>query len=163
MNLVKDFYMKLLVVFILIFSSWLVNAQEILPSGCLPIVINSSSVVIPKEKHAFIVMHNLSASTLWVIHRASKDSSLPDSSSKIDPGKWSSLVLNHQPEALDFICIESTPGHEQQTSCRDVLAVCQWPKSKVPEQRKKGVYWIAEGMEMHPLTTYLERLGFSLS
>ncbi|OGV33191.1 MAG: hypothetical protein A3E88_04855 [Legionellales bacterium RIFCSPHIGHO2_12_FULL_35_11] len=138
-----------------------IYAEEIYPSGCLPVVIKGNSLILSAEKYNIIAVHNLSKGELWVINPGYETGFNP-LSSKLQAEKWSSLVLNKQLNSYILNCIESSPGHEQQISCRDTLAVCYWPKALVPENRK-GIFWIGEDMDMLPLTAYLWRLGFSLS
>jgi hypothetical protein len=144
---------------IIIFSSWALKAQEVLPNGCLPLVVKTDSVTLSSEKYPLILVHNISDSVLWITHPAGSEGE-SGWSSRLQPGKWSVLVLNNSP--IKFSCIESKPGHEQQASCRDVLAICQWPKAKVPE-KKSGIFWAAEDMGMLPLKAYIGRLGFTLT
>lgn len=153
--------MRSILFIIILFSSWLVRAQEIFPNGCLPVVIDNDLVTLAAEKYAFVVLHNLSKNDLWIIHPANDDGSQAAWISKIQSDKWSSLVLNKQASELTFSCIESRPGHEQKINCRDVLAICSWPNASVPDNRK-GIFWLAEDMDMLPLTAYIERLGFKL-
>ena len=138
------------------------QAQEVLPSGCSAVVIKDDFVTIPAGKYSFLFLHNLAKNDVWVVHQPQGDGLQSAWSSKMHPGKWSALALNKQPQEIKFSCIEATPGHEQRTSCRDVLAICQWPSAKMPEN-KKGIFFVAESMDLSALTAYSERNGYALS
>lgn len=139
-----------------------VHAQEVLPTGCAAVVIKDDFVNIPAAKYSIIFFHSLAENDIWVVHQPQGEVLQSTWSSKINPGKWSALVLNKHSQAIKFSCIESTPGHEQRTSCREVLAICQWPHAKVPEN-KNGVHFVAESIDLSALTAFSERNGYALS
>lgn len=138
------------------------QAQEFLPSGCSAIVIKDDVVTLPSSKYSYIFLHNLAENDVWIVQQPQGDGLQSAWSSKMLPGKWSALVLNKQPQEIKLSCIEATPGHEQRTSCREVLAICQWSSAKIPEN-KKGVFFVAESMDLSALTAYSERNGYALS
>lgn len=132
------------------------------PSNCSAVVIKNDFVTIPAAEYVIIFLHSLAKNDIWIVHQAQGDSLQSNWSSKLSPGKWSALVLHKQPQAIRFNCVESIPGHEQRTSCRDVLAICQWPKAKVPEN-ENTIRFIAESMNLSALIAYSERKGYVLS
>jgi hypothetical protein len=132
-------------------------AEEMYPIGCEPLVVDSENVELAADKYSLIMLHNISNNDLWVIQKLKADSAKSIFTGKISPGKWSTLVVNKK--AVKFYCVESKPGHEQQVSCMDVLAICQWPKAIIPK-KIKGISWASEDMEILQLIAYIERQGF---
>jgi len=144
------------------FFSWIVNAQEIFPDGCEPIVVDGGIVKLSTTKPRIIMIHNLSNAELWITHPMNDDPGAQAGwSSQLGAGRWSALALDSQSKPFKLNCIESKPGHEQQISCRDVLGVCQWPNTVMPE-KTSGTFWAGENMDMLPLKAYIERRGFIL-
>jgi hypothetical protein len=137
-------------------------AQEVLPRGCVALVIKNDIVSISKDKNKFLFIHNLSEDNIWLVSQIENNNLQSVLSSKMDAGSWSALILNQEPKDIKFSCIESKPGHEQKISCQEALAICQWPNTKIPEDRK-GVFFVAENMDLSSLTAYSERNGYSLS
>ncbi|MDF1645614.1 MAG: hypothetical protein P1U61_01350 [Legionellaceae bacterium] len=80
-------------------------------------------------------------------------------SSRLQANYWSALAL--EDKAFDLSCIESRPGHEQQVSCEQTLAACEWPITARPE-KTQGVFWAGENMPLAALTAYISRRGFEL-
>ncbi len=128
--------------------------NEILPAGCMPIVI-SELIHLPPGKPRLILLHNLSETTLWLIPRA--NTTKANLSSALAPQQWSSLHLDQH--ALTIGCIESKPGHEQEIACHDRVAVCEWIPNRHPK-KPSGIVWAAENMTLTPLIAYLGRHGF---
>jgi hypothetical protein len=139
-----------------------VLAQEVLPTGCVALVIKNDIVSLSKDKNKFLFIHNLSQDNIWLVSQIENNNLQSVLSSKMDAGSWSALILNQESKDIKFSCIESKPGHEQKISCQEALAICQWPNTKIPEDRK-GVFFVAENMDLPSLTAYSERNGYSLS
>ncbi len=133
-----------------------VHAQEIFPAHCTPFVVSSEQVMVPAQKSMVTMIHNLSSTDLWMAHAETSASW----SSHLQAGHWSALVLPEEP--FEWRCIESVPGHEQQVSCADVLAVCQWPATTLPKKPSDTV-WVGEDMLLSPLIAYMGRQGFVLA
>lgn len=149
--------MNYLLSFILIALACNVNAEEIFPAHCKPLVVSGERVMLPAAKSMVTMMHNLSGSDLWITHPVSEPNTSAGWSSHLQAGNWSALVVNN--EKFELSCIESRPGHEQQVPCSTVLAVCQWTAASLPEQGPNTV-WAGEDMLLSPLTAYMKRRGF---
>ncbi len=158
-NIVRQSIIAFFVLFLLIVKTY---AQEVLPNGCIAVVIKNDIVTLKVDKNMFIFIHNLSEENVWLVNQADVDNPQSALSSEIVAGTWSALALNQAPQELKLSCIESKPGHEQKVSCQDVLAICQWPNTKISED-KKGIFFVAESMDLSGLTAYSERNGYSLS
>lgn len=137
----------------------MVHAEEIFPAGCKPFVTQDAQVSIPKGKSGIIMVHNLTDGDLWVTRPISDPNSSPTWSSLLHAGSWSALAW--QGEEFKLSCIESRPGHEQQVSCADALALCQWSKAKLPAQLTTSM-WAGENMSLSALMAYIQRRGFEL-
>ena len=148
--------MKCIATFIMIFLACAAHAEEIFPADCTPLVVKGMQVNVPAKKSMVTMIHNLSSTDLWIAH-SDKSGSW---SSHLQAGHWSALVLPN--EAFEWSCIESIPGHEQQVSCSNVLAVCQWSAATLPRKPSDTV-WAAEDMLLSPLIAYIGRQGFVLA
>ncbi len=137
------------------------QAQEVYPKGCIPWPIHDAMPLITSTKPIILMLHNLSDADLWVTRPSSDQGAQAGFSSLVQVGKWSALVINQDNASLPLKCIESKPGHEQQIPCSDVLAICQWPKTKFPEA-SSGIFWAGENMNLAPLQAYLARQGYVL-
>ncbi|AHE65687.1 hypothetical protein [Legionella oakridgensis] len=146
----------LLITFVMI--SWVANAEEILPTGCKAIKVNDETVMLSAPKPTLVMIHNISNTDLWVTHPVSEPSASAGWSSRLQAGNWSALAV--QNKSFELSCIESKPGHEQQVSCANVLAVCQWSDVSMPQSQ--ATYWAGEDMSLSALTAYLGRRGFEL-
>ena len=144
----------------LLLLTWNANAEEIFPNGCTPLVVTGELVALPAAKTTITMVHNLSNMDLWITHPVSEPNASAGWSSRLQAGNWSALALND--EAFELSCIESSPGHEQQTPCSAVVAVCQWTASKMPNN-SAGTYWAGEDMPLAPLIAYIKRRGFVFS
>lgn len=150
---------KAIVIAFFILVSEQIMSQELLPAGCSALVIPDERLALDANKHTFVMLHNISNSDVWIIN---KENVSGFASSIIHPNHWSALVLNNSVKEVKFSCVESRPGHEQQTSCHDVLAACYWPLAKIPEQ-KKNTGFVVEDIDLSSLTAYIARLGFVVS
>lgn len=148
-------------VFILCIS-WNAAAKEIFPKGCIPHALQDEYITLNTEKPLIVMLHNLSDKKIWITHVLPSHGAQAGWSSSFDAGQWSALAFSQHKKHFTLSCIESQPGHEQQISCADVMAVCEWPQSQFPKD-KSGTFWAAENMDMLPLKAYLERRGFRLT
>lgn len=146
--------MKKIILLLFISLSWSLEAQEILPNGCKPFVIDKTSLIVPKGKTHLLALHNLTETDLWIIALTPNTSA--DLTGHLEANAWSLLKTNGK--RLTFNCIESKPGHEQQVSCQSTLSICEWPI--LSEQRKKEVFWIAENTSLSSLIAYATRKGW---
>mgnify|MGYP003440407692 CR=1 FL=1 len=144
----------------LLLLTWNANAEEIFPHGCTPLVVTGELVTLPATKATITMIHNLSNMDLWITHPVSEPNASAGWSSRLQSGNWSALALND--DAFELSCIESSPGHEQQTPCSGVVAVCQWTATKMPK-KSSGTYWAGEDMPLDPLIAYIKRRGFVFS
>ncbi len=126
-------------------------ADEALPTSCKAVAINNEGLVLSKTP-VLVMVHNSSDLDLWLL------SSLSDhafgESSHLQAGNWSALIASK--EKIAVRCIESKPGHEQQISCKTVIAICEWPAVTLPKQGLNDELWAAENQHLAPL---LEKLG----
>ncbi|MBP6918057.1 MAG: hypothetical protein KBB94_04005 [Legionellaceae bacterium] len=136
-------------------------AQEVYPTGCIPWPIHEAIPTFTNTQPSILMLHNLSNNDLWVTRSANDQGAQAGFNSLLQAGKWSSLAINLDKTSLPIKCIESQPGHEQEISCADVLAICQWPKTKFPEI-DSGIFWAGENMHLAPLQAFLARQGYVL-
>lgn len=137
-------------------------AQEMYPKGCSPWVIQTPEVALSSQQPTVMMLHNISDTDLWITQVMQDNPGVHGGfTSLLQAGKWSALTFSQPTEAFTIRCIESKPGHEQPVPCADVLAVCQWLKTKLPESAA-GTFWAGENMDFNPLKAYVERRGFIL-
>ncbi|MDX2345322.1 MAG: hypothetical protein QNK11_00410 [Legionella sp.] len=129
-----------------------VHAEEVYPAACKPFVIHGESVKFPAGTPRVVMLHNLSQFDVWITHSI-------ELNSRLQSNLWSALALDKH--AFELSCIESKPGHEQQVSCEETLAVCEWPITTRPKHTK-GIVWAGENMPLSTLTAYISRRGFEL-
>ncbi len=153
--------MRFLRTIILCLLSLDVYAQEIYPSGCVPWPIYEAIPTLTTTQPLILMFHNLSKNNVWIARAVSQRGMQAGLSSLLEAGKWSSLAINVDKNAMPIQCIESKPGHEQKISCAEVLAICQWPKSKFPKPNS-GIHWAGENMHLAPLQAFLARQGYGL-
>lgn len=134
-------------------------AEEMYPKGCQPIILRGENIKLAVTKPAVFLLHNLSASELWLTHPNRSDVMSAGWSSRLQAGYWSALTTDEKNFILN--CIESRPGHEQQISCADVMAVCKFPNVTLPENTS-GTFWAGEDRPVGPLIAYIKRRGFLL-
>ncbi len=134
------------------------RAEEVLPENCKPFSIRGESAHLPAASPRLAMLHNLSQFEIWLTHPAENEHDAPWSS-RLQQNYWSALVLGT--DAFEINCIESKPGHEQQVSCEQVLAICEWPL-KQKEEKTPGSFWAGENMPMSVLIAYIGRHGFEL-
>ena len=154
--------MKILLCFLFCFISINSYAQEIYPKNCVPWPVKEAQPTYIAAQPVVLLIHNLSSNDLWITQPLSDRGAQAGFSSLLQAGKWSALVLSQGNEKQNLKCIESIPGHEQEISCTNVLAICQWLKPKFPEQ-SSGVFWGGENMNLAPLQAYLARQGYNNS
>lgn len=131
-------------------------AIEQFPTGCNPIQIKED-VALSVKKTTLLMLHNLSDADLWVIHPAKKTGGSEEWSTHFTADHWGALVLDQS--AYQLTCIESRPGHEQQVSCQDSLAICEWPSVTLPKDIK-GTFSPGENKILPQLIAYLGRQGY---
>jgi hypothetical protein len=149
--------MRAVILGLLFLWSSILVAEEIVPPNCVPLVVTGDELIVPAEKQKIVLIHNLSSASLWITYAAPDVSS--SWSSHLQAGHWSALVSHDRRLALS--CIESIPGHEQQVSCANVVALCQWSAAHMPKISADNM-WAAEDMELAPLTALISRHGFVL-
>lgn len=153
--------MKFLAAILLCMISINTFAQEVYPRGCVPWPIHDAIPTITTTQPVILMLHNLSNNDLWVTRPASDKGVQAGFSSLLQTGEWSALAINRDKTSLPIKCIESKPGHEQEISCADAMAICQWPKTKFPEI-DSGIFWAGENMHLAPLQAFLARQGYVL-
>ena len=135
------------------------QAEEVFPNHCKPFTLKGESVNLPAGVPRLIMLHNLSEFDLWITHPLSEKENNAGWSSRLQTNHWSALALDKK--IFELSCIESRPGHEQQISCEQTLAVCEWPLTK-NSGAEQGVFWAGENMSLTALTAYIGRHGFEL-
>lgn len=135
------------------------HSTEVFPSACKAFALKGEAIHIPAGNLRVFMIHNLSAFDVWITHPSSEENFDSGWSSRLQGNQWSALALDKKNLTLN--CIESRPGHEQQVSCEQTLAVCEWPITSRPEHTH-GVFWAGENMTLTALTAYIGRRGFEL-
>lgn len=135
------------------------HSTEMFPAACKAFAIKGEDLHIPSGDLRVLMLHNLSAFDVWVTHPASDADFDSGWSSRLQGNQWSALALDKKNLVLN--CIESKPGHEQQVSCEQALAACEWPITSRPKHTH-GVFWAGENMTLSALTAYIGRHGFEL-
>ncbi|MDF1683798.1 MAG: hypothetical protein P1U36_03985 [Legionellaceae bacterium] len=135
------------------------HATEVFPAACKAFTIQGENLTIPADNPRVLMIHNLSAFDVWITHPASDADFDAGWSSRLQGNQWSALALDKTKIKLN--CVESKPGHEQQVSCGQALAACEWPITSRPKHTH-GIFWAGENMELTALTAYIGRHGFEL-
>lgn len=136
-------------------------AEEIFPTNCKPFVIQGESTMLATTKASLVMIHNLSQTDLWVTHPVSEPGASAGWSSRLQPEHWSALVLTDK--SFELSCIESKPGHEQQVSCANTLAICMFTPITLSDNGVNAPYWAGEDMPLSELIAYVERRGIKLN
>lgn len=144
-------------IFILVANN--VNAQESFPAACNPVAVQKESVMLEAKQPRVVLIHNLSASDLWITHPVVDPGASAGWSSHLEAGNWSALVVDKK--SFELNCIESKPGHEQQVPCAGMVAICEWLAVKIPAD-VKGSFWAGENMSLSSLTAQLGGHGYVL-
>jgi len=153
--------MKFFVLILLIFVSFGVSAEESFPNGCKAMPVSGGTLMLPENKPALIVIHNLSEMDLWVTHPISDSNGASAGwSTRLQTDRWSAFV--QWGKASELSCIESKPGHEQQVPCSKVLAACQWSGIKTP-RKENAPFWAGENLSLKELLSHLKKRGLSVS
>lgn len=143
--------MKYFMTMVCVLFLGVIHAEEILPPGCRAQAIKNETISITGP--AMIMVHNLSDADIWLTH-----DTFTHLNSHIEKGQWSALSLDK--ESIEFNCVESRPGHEQQVSCKELVALCQWPS--IRPEKLKGSLWAGENRSLNALMAFVERQGFEL-
>lgn len=149
--------MKYLLSLLLLLNIHTSYAEDGFPASCKPIAVQGESIVLKTKQPQVVLIHNLSASDLWITHPVSDPSASAGWSSRLEAGNWSALTVDK--ESFELSCIESKPGHEQQVPCSGVTAICEWQNVKIPEQLT-GTFWAGENLTLQALTGHLHGRGF---
>lgn len=134
-------------------------AQHHAPASCQPIPVRGQSVMLNTKKPVLFILHNLSASELWVTHTDNDKGVSAGFDSRLQAGKWSAVVVDSQ--TFDLSCVESIPGHEQVIPCEGVLSICKWSKVKITT-KQRGTYWVSENKGWVNLLSDIGGQGFSV-
>ena len=137
----------------------LIYAHGSLPKHCQALTVQGETVTIQAPKKGLVFVHNISENDLWITHPVADPSASAGWSTRLQKGKWSALAVDKGDFAIN--CIESRPGHEQQTLCEDSVAVCLWKKVKIPENQQ-GYFWVAEDLNLGALKAAVGARGYVL-
>lgn len=144
-------------IFILVTNN--VNAEKNFPVACNPVAVQKESVMLETKQPQVVLIHNSSASDLWITHPVDDPGASAGWSSHLEAGNWSALVVDKK--SFELNCIESKPGHEQQVPCAGMVAICEWPTVKIPAD-VTGSFWAGENMSLQSLTAQLGGHGYVL-
>lgn len=136
--------------------SYQLCAEEVFPEGCQPTVIRGEVARFKVDKTHIILIHNISDQDIWLSNIEQSDRHA-DWSRVLQPNRWSALQLDAA--HYDLTCTESSPGHEQQVFCQEVLAACIWNTMKTPQARQ-GTFWVGENKLLNELNAYIGRQGY---
>ena len=152
--------MRVFAFFYCLLLSFYVAAESTLPFGCQAVAVQGESVTLKAKKSSLFFIHNLTSTDLWLTHPITHPSASAGWTTQLKKGNWSAFVLKKGPFVLN--CIESRPGHEQQSPCEGAIAVCQWNGKgvKVPSNAQKTTFWVAEDMSLAGLTAAVGARGF---
>lgn len=140
-------------ILILLFLMHDVFSHEYFPKGCKAWVIKNNLIDIKGKKNNLIFFHNISKNHIWLANR-----NVTKWTVELKPGLWNVFYLPQNNAA--WRCIEAETGHEQQVSCHDVIAMCQW-SAIAPEQiLKQSGIWVIENQSVVVAKAYLERMGW---
>ena len=83
---------------------------------------------------------------------------------KLAPAHWAALELSSaelNDKTLQFHCVESRPGHEQEVSCQGMLKACRWQNFKDSKERRsgEGIFWA--GVNLNSLPSLKQQLQVS--
>jgi hypothetical protein len=132
------------------FAVW---AKEYFPKGCKALPLKTVNMELEAQPDQLMFMHNISPHEIWLANP-----SRPKWTVGLQPGRWNVLYLPQG--TTHWRCIQSETGHEQQVSCQEVIAVCQWPATipKGLEQKVEG--WVLENQSIVVAHAYLQRMGW---
>lgn len=152
--------MRFLAFFCFLLLSFYVAAESTLPPGCQAVEVQGESVTLKTKKSSLFFIHNLTSVDLWLTHPIANPSASAGWTTRMKGGNWSALALQKGPFVLN--CVESRPGHEQQSPCEGAIAVCQWNVKglKIPKNAKESTFWVAEDMSLSGLTAAVGARGF---
>ncbi|MDP3560282.1 MAG: hypothetical protein Q8R79_08060 [Legionellaceae bacterium] len=103
------------------------HAAQPLPNHCTPIVIEGEFLSFDTQKPGVFLLHNISNYQVWLTRVNTHEE---QQSSELSPDKWTTIVIKDR--KLEYQCIESSPGHEQEMPCQLMLMACQWSKGSIP-------------------------------
>ena len=144
-------------IFFVLFLGEIYADEATISASCKPVTVEGESVILTAKKPSLVMIHNLSATDLWITHPVSEPSASAGWSSRLQAGNWSALALDK--DSFELSCIESKPGHEQQIPCKGVISVCNWSEATMPA-KSLGTYWAGENMNLASLTAHLGGRGF---
>lgn len=148
----------LLSIFLLLLAGGL-HAEDGFPAACNPVAVQKESLMLTAKQAQLVLIHNASASDLWITHPVTDPGASAGWSSHLEAENWSALVVDK--ESFELNCIESKPGHEQQVPCVGLVAVCEWPVVKLPADAN-GTFWAGENMPLQALKAQLGGHGYGL-
>jgi hypothetical protein len=149
--------MRIFVLFIIGLMSFNGFSETSFPKKCKPVRVQGNSVVVDVKKGNLLFIHSTAKNDLWLTHPVNNPSASAGWTSRIQPDHWSALALDKS--SFEITCIESRPGHEQQTPCEGMIAVCQWKKIKIPEG---GTFWAGEDRALSALIAALGGRGINV-
>ncbi|KTD22466.1 hypothetical protein E3983_01050 [Legionella israelensis] len=135
-----------------------VHAGSALPEFCQAIRIDDETALLKTSKTALFMIYNRTDNTLWLTHPVENPGASAGWTSELQPGHWSALNIGQD---FTLNCVESSPGHEQQVSCKDAIRICRYKKVRFPKNNQ-GSYWAGENLPLKELLSHLAERGFVL-
>lgn len=151
--------MPYLLMFLLSLLSTEIIAATPMPEGCYTLPLAEKDTQLKTKKPSLFLIHNQGEKELWLTHPIKDPGASAGWTSKLSAGHWSALNIDNN---FALSCVESTPGHEQEISCKSVLEVCKYKKLSFPED-SKGSYWAGENLKLSELMAHLGERGFKLA
>ena len=146
-------FKKLQVLMLLLLCSTYIQAKEYLPKGCQAIALEDNQIHFAIKPQQLLFFHNITESEIWLANRES-----PKLTVGVQPTAWNVLYMPIQEST--WRCIQSQKGHEQQVSCKDVIAVCEWNAEAPKSLRTKNNLWLVENQSIGYAKAYLQRMGW---
>ncbi len=149
------------VVKILITLFFVVNGYaSSLPENCNLIGIKTKQLVLKGKKERLVFIHNISNMDVYLTRISVDDPGAQAGwTTRINKQRWSVVKLDEA--SLVFQCIEYRPGHEQLTSCQNIIYACQLEPQEKPIN-DVGSYWVAENMSLSSALQKVGSRGFQL-
>jgi len=144
---------KKLQVMVLLLCSTYIHAKEYLPKGCQAIALEDKQIHFASKPQQLLFFHNITESEIWLANRET-----PKLTIGLQASCWNVLYMPIQ-EAT-WRCIQSQKGHEQQVSCKDVMAVCEWLAEAPKSLQTKNNLWLVENQSITFAKAYLQRMGW---
>ncbi|MCC5792789.1 MAG: hypothetical protein JJT82_09325 [Legionellaceae bacterium] len=150
--------MRWLTVIVILIASGQSIAVD-LAKSCRLMALHEQEVAVTVDKPSLLILHNRSDTQLWITHATASTGAGAGWSSALAPRHWSALFMSPAKDAFHLACVESSPGHEQHTSCAEVIDVCIQPTAVLPTDAS-GTFWAVENVKKSSMLPQLQQRGF---